>query len=68
MQTVSTYAAAATSYVVALFGIFYASVLENYSGIAALLGLVLLLARLVQEVPKAWRILFGKRKSYDDVT
>ena len=68
MQTVSTYAAAVTTYIVAFISMFFSSALENYSTIAALLGFLLLVARLVQEVPKAWAILFPKKKSHDDDT
>jgi hypothetical protein len=41
---------------------FYSSALENYSHIAAVLGFLLLVARLVQELPKAWEVLFRKKK------
>ena len=65
MHTVSHYAAAVTSYIVAIVSIFYTSAIENYSAIAAVLGFLLLVARLVQELPKAWKVIF-KRKTIDD--
>lgn len=69
MQTISNYAAAATTYIVAVISMFYASALENYSHIAAVLGFLLLVARLIQEVPKAWEVVFKKKKKTpDDVT
>lgn len=68
MQTINTYAAAVTTYLVAFISMFFASALENYSTIAALLGFLLLVARLVQELPKAWQVLFPKKKTNDDDT
>jgi hypothetical protein len=49
VQTISNYAAAATTYIVAVISMFYANALENYSHIAAVLGFLLLVARLIQE-------------------
>lgn len=66
MQTIHTYAAAVTSYVVAVVSIFYTGVIENYSTIAAILGFILLVARLIQEVPRAWEVLTKKKKKTDD--
>lgn len=68
MQTIHTYAAAVTSYVVAVVSIFYTSAIENYSTVAAILGFVLLVARLIQELPKAWAVLTNKKKSPTDDT
>jgi hypothetical protein len=69
-DTYSTYAAAATTYIVAVISMFYSSALENYSSIAAVLGFLLLVARLIQELPKAWEVLFRKKKkpTNDDTT
>lgn len=66
MQSISTFAAAVTTYIVAYISIFYTSAIENYSTIAAVLGFILLLARLVQEIPRAYRVIFPKKKDYDD--
>lgn len=68
MQTIQLYAAAVTTYIVAIISMFFSSALENYSTIAAILGFLLLLARLVQEIPKAWQVLFPKKKTLDDDT
>lgn len=68
MQTIHVYAAAVTSYIVAIISMFFASALENYSTIAAVLGFLLLVARLVQEVPKAWEVVFPKKKKLNDDT
>lgn len=61
MHSFSHYAAAVTSYIVAFVSIFYTSAIENYSAIAAVLGFVLLIARLVQELPKAWVVVFNRK-------
>jgi cation transport ATPase len=65
MQTIHSYATAVTSYVIAVVSMFYSSALENYSTVAALLGFLLLVARLVQELPKAWQVLFPKKNNND---
>lgn len=56
MQSFQEYAAAATSYTVALIALFA----PYMGGIVSLLGFVLLLARLVQELPKAYRVIMRK--------
>ncbi len=47
------YCAAATTYVVALLTMFGSLVADNYTTVVQVLGFVLLIARLVQELPRA---------------
>lgn len=63
MQTnITDHAAAVLTYVVAVVSMFFSGLISNYSTIAAVLGFILLVARLVQEVPKAWRVIFKRKK------
>jgi len=57
LQTFQEYAAAATSCVVALLSLIGAFVVENASTFMQVLGFVLLVARLVQELPRAYRVI-----------
>lgn len=66
MEQLSYYAAAVTTYAVAIISIFFTEAITHSSEIAAVLGFVLLLARLAQELPKAWKALFGKKEFKDD--
>jgi hypothetical protein len=66
-ESFSTYATAATTYIIAIVSMFFAGFISYYSHIAAVLGFLLLIARLVQEVPKAWNVLFKKANKYDDL-
>lgn len=58
MNSVHEYGAAITSYVTALLVL----VMDHSSTIMSALGFVLLIARLIQELPRAYRVIF-KRKS-----
>lgn len=53
MQTFQDYAAAAATYVAALLALF----VEHSSTIVQVLGFILLVARLVQEVPRAMTVI-----------
>jgi len=53
---------AVLSYLTACFAIFW----SNMDEIGTLLGFILLLARLIVDVPKAYRSLFGKKKIDDE--
>lgn len=61
-HTFTEHATAATTYVIAFVSMFFSGLISNYSTIAAVLGFILLVARLVQEVPKAWRVIFKRKK------
>jgi len=65
-ESISTYATTATTYIIAIVSMFFAGFISYYSHIAAVLGFLLLIARLVQEVPKAWNVLFKKEKKDDN--
>ena len=66
-EPISAYAAAAATYTIAIVSMFFAGFISYYSHIAAVLGFLLLIARLVQEVPKAWNVLFKKDNKYDNL-
>lgn len=55
MQTFEDYAAAATSYLAAALALF----VEHSSDVVKVLGFVLLVARLIKEVPSAYRTIKG---------
>ena len=61
-QSISDYATAAITYIIALVSMFFAGFISYYSHIAAVLGFILLIARLIQEVPKAWNVLFKRKE------
>lgn len=56
MQSFQEFCAALTSYVIALFSIFA----DHSSTIVSLLGFVLLCARLIVELPKAYKVIARK--------
>lgn len=66
MHNIHYYAAAVTSYIVAVYSMFFSTVSEHGGTIVSFLGFVLLLARLVQEVPKAYRAIFPKKETPDE--
>lgn len=66
MEQISYWAAAITTYAVAIISICFTEAITHSSEIAAVLGFVLLLARLVQEVPKAWKAVFKDKDTKDD--
>lgn len=57
MSTMQNYADSIGAYALALF----AMVTSHSTDIMGILGFVLLMAKLVQEVPKAWNTVFGKK-------
>ena len=57
MQNFEEIARALTSYVVAFLTLTGAFIVDNGSTIMQLLGFVLVVARLVKELPAAWRVI-----------
>jgi hypothetical protein len=55
MHSWSEWVQSLITYTVAIMAILFNTALENSSHIVAFLGFVLLIARLIQEVPKAYR-------------
>lgn len=66
MPNFSVYAAAITSYIVATFAIFFDAAAAHGGTVATILGFILLLARLVQEVPKAYKVIFKIKDKIND--
>jgi len=61
-NSLQDYTAAATTYVVAMLTMFGTLVADNYTTVVQVLGFVLLVARLVQELPRAATIIMSSLK------
>lgn len=66
MQTFYDHAGAICSYVVALLTLTFAYSMEHANHIAQILGFILLIARLIVEVPSAIRVLKNKFRKPED--
>lgn len=62
IHTVQEYISSAFTYMLALISLFFSWEVTNNGAIVATFGLVLLIAKLIQEIPKAWKVLFGGTK------